>query len=440
MKLLLALLFLLIAAPIAHAQSQLPPNIFDSAAGSNPANPPLVDDNCPAYSGFTLNPCMVDEATFVVEVRIEDVPPLTEGQYYYCLKTDPNDCDEDDLKSVGGLYNDSLGVVTFPKLCGDGDKKLKTDCDTDGSDWFHSGKIYRVSLFDDDEEGAYTGREAAFYIMHYYPEVDKPQAGGYPSLNVKAVRSDPKGYSLKVELKGRNPRGKNDDKYNDYFLRVDGYDNDYKSQDACLFVGTGGTGTATVRMPKQYTDNEGNVKAELTEGTYLLKIFDGKDGNFSETNATCKENNFIYYYVPFTIGQGDRPGVIFPAIKDPKGKELSVARVRPVPAPICPEEDKNDYGYCTKIPTALGIKINTEPHLFIRDIFTIVLSVGGIAATFIFIQAGYTLMTSAGNKEKVAAAREQITSAIMGLIFIILSITILEFIGINILRLPGFGN
>lgn len=375
-----------------------------------------------------------------MEARIEDVPPLTSGQYYYCLKTNPKDCDDDDLEPVGNRY--ALGTVTFPCLTGDGDKKMKESCDDDGSNWFHSGKIYRVSLFDDDEEGAYTGREAAFYIVHYYPDVVRPQQGAYPpldpSLNVKAVRAG-NGYDLVVELSGRNPRDGNDDKYNDYYLRVDGYDNDYKSQETCLFVGGGGSGTATVTMPKQYTDDEGKVR-DLTEGTYLLKIFDGKDGNFSETNATCEENDFVYYYVPLSVGQGDRPGIIGPAIKDPKGKELSVARVRPVPVPICPPEDQNEYGYCTKIPTALGIKINTDPALFIRDVFTIVLSVGGAAATIFFIQAGYTLMTSAGNKEKVGAAREQITAAIMGLIFIILSITILEFIGVNILRIPGFSN
>ncbi|HMS22281.1 MAG TPA: hypothetical protein PKA38_00805 [Candidatus Levybacteria bacterium] len=70
--------------------------------------------------------------------------------------------------------------------------------------------------------------------------------------------------------------------------------------------------------------------------------------------------------------------------------------------------------------------------------FTIVLSIGGVAALLFFIRAGYTIMTSAGNKEKVGQAREQITAAITGLIFIILSIAILEFIGINILRIPGF--
>ena len=55
----------------------------------------------------------------------------------------------------------------------------------------------------------------------------------------------------------------------------------------------------------------------------------------------------------------------------------------------------------------------------------------------IIIYSGYVLATSQGNKEKIAAARETLTSAILGLLFIIFSIVILEIIGVDILRIPG---
>ena len=48
-------------------------------------------------------------------------------------------------------------------------------------------------------------------------------------------------------------------------------------------------------------------------------------------------------------------------------------------------------------------------------------------------------MTSQGNPEAVKAATEQLTSAIIGLLFIILSFVILEIIGVDILKIPGFG-
>ena len=47
-------------------------------------------------------------------------------------------------------------------------------------------------------------------------------------------------------------------------------------------------------------------------------------------------------------------------------------------------------------------------------------------------------MISRGDKEKLQAARETITAAIVGLLFIVLSIVILEIIGVDILKIPGF--
>jgi cell division protein FtsX len=63
---------------------------------------------------------------------------------------------------------------------------------------------------------------------------------------------------------------------------------------------------------------------------------------------------------------------------------------------------------------------------------------GGIAVILIII-AGYRLMASQGNPEAVQAAREQIISAIVGLVFVIFSLVILQVIGVDILKIPGFG-
>lgn len=99
--------------------------------------------------------------------------------------------------------------------------------------------------------------------------------------------------------------------------------------------------------------------------------------------------------------------------------------------PVC---DKDGSNTCS---TALG-PISTDPAGFVKSAFGILLSLaGGIALVLIMI-SGYRLMVSQGNPEKVQAAREQLTSAIVGLLFIIFSITILQVIGVNILNLPGF--
>ncbi len=93
-----------------------------------------------------------------------------------------------------------------------------------------------------------------------------------------------------------------------------------------------------------------------------------------------------------------------------------------------------------KCDTGLGFAFSVDnPQDFINSLFRFALMIAGAAALLILIYAGYIYMTSAGDKTKVQAARETITSAIAGLLFLIFSITILEIIGVDILTIPGFG-
>lgn len=89
----------------------------------------------------------------------------------------------------------------------------------------------------------------------------------------------------------------------------------------------------------------------------------------------------------------------------------------------------------TGCDTAIG-HIGTTPLAFIKGIFGVMLSlVGGIAVLLIII-SGYRLATSRGNPEQVKGAQEQLTAAIIGLLFVIFSLVFLEVIGINIIGLP----
>ena len=94
---------------------------------------------------------------------------------------------------------------------------------------------------------------------------------------------------------------------------------------------------------------------------------------------------------------------------------------------------------CTKsINTAFGT-IFTEPSSFVRWVLGFVLGLAGGILLLLLILAGYRLMTSQGDPEKVKEAREQVTSAIIGLFFIIFSFVIYQFITSTVLALPGFG-
>lgn len=102
--------------------------------------------------------------------------------------------------------------------------------------------------------------------------------------------------------------------------------------------------------------------------------------------------------------------------------------------------------YCTPgnpasgINTALGcISTKAEPGSgsFFESLIKIAVGLGGGLALVLMLYGVFIVTTSAGMPDKLKEGSDVITSAITGLIFIILSVFLLNFIGINILGLPG---
>ena len=92
---------------------------------------------------------------------------------------------------------------------------------------------------------------------------------------------------------------------------------------------------------------------------------------------------------------------------------------------------------CVAIQTGIG-EISTEPQGFVKRIFSLVLGLAGGIALILIIISGYRIMASQGNPEALAAGRQQLVGAIVGLLFIIFSFVILQIIGVDILHIPGF--
>jgi len=89
------------------------------------------------------------------------------------------------------------------------------------------------------------------------------------------------------------------------------------------------------------------------------------------------------------------------------------------------------------INTALGcIPINDTSSL-ISWFFNHIIGIVGGLALLIAAFGAIQIITSAGNPDKVKAGQELITSAITGLLFVIFSLFLLRFIGVDILQLPG---
>jgi hypothetical protein len=105
-------------------------------------------------------------------------------------------------------------------------------------------------------------------------------------------------------------------------------------------------------------------------------------------------------------------------------------------APACEEKDPTT-GVCLKVKTSLpGISFGTDAAGFVKSLFGLILGLSGGLALILIMISGYKIIFARGNPEKMQGARESLTAAIVGLLFIIFSLVILEVIGVNILQLP----
>jgi hypothetical protein len=101
---------------------------------------------------------------------------------------------------------------------------------------------------------------------------------------------------------------------------------------------------------------------------------------------------------------------------------------------------------CPNNPNGIETAIGCIPVLgtngttdFLTFILRWAVGIGGGIAFLLILYAGFMIMTSAGNPERLKAGQELLTSAISGLILLIFSVVILKFIGVDILGLAAFG-
>lgn len=89
------------------------------------------------------------------------------------------------------------------------------------------------------------------------------------------------------------------------------------------------------------------------------------------------------------------------------------------------------------INTAIGCIPVGSGNELITAILNIAIGLGGGIALALILYGVFIVTTSAGMPDKLKAGSEIITSAVVGLIFILLSIFLVNLIGINILGIPG---
>lgn len=98
-----------------------------------------------------------------------------------------------------------------------------------------------------------------------------------------------------------------------------------------------------------------------------------------------------------------------------------------------------DQSFTPGLYTAVGC-IDSSTDGIITRLVRIGIGISGAIALLMILAGAFMLSTSQGDPKRMGEAKELVSSAVMGLLFIIFSVTILQFIGVTILHIPGFGS
>ncbi len=89
------------------------------------------------------------------------------------------------------------------------------------------------------------------------------------------------------------------------------------------------------------------------------------------------------------------------------------------------------------IDTAIGCIPIDDQSVLIGFILRWAIGIGGGIAFLLILVAGFQIMTSRGDPNRLKSGQELMTSAISGLLLLIFSLVILRIIGVDILNIAG---
>ena len=102
------------------------------------------------------------------------------------------------------------------------------------------------------------------------------------------------------------------------------------------------------------------------------------------------------------------------------------------PNPIDTPQEGN-----ARIYTAIGCIPVENTNQFVEFLLAWGAGISGGIAMLLIIYAGFMIITSGGNPQRLQAGKELLTAAIMGLVLLLFGVFIMQFIGVKILNIPG---
>lgn len=452
-----------------------PVNVFAQTPAPSAATEDTSSIDSSGDAGFQVSPEQKDITDFTPKVTVT-FPEFEKKNYFVCLRSDyclhnvvgglmaqtkdtllANatttgvailNVDTEYFKKTDYKLNDKNSIV----VCGKNNNDLKSGDCNDKRDYFHAGNFYSVIVYV-EQEGSYLAvQRAGFYVSRGMPNIkvsqDKLTLGAHFSVDLSQDVIRPGGRNRNnyaVVLSGPGLLKKNECDHLDTpkttmtfnYPLMRGEVQHYVDADSQSLLDSGYTlpGKYVFRITEQTNEGDAN---RITEDVLRRGDNDCNSGGFTYATVTC------------TVSADPDPKkhkacgdpVFDPDKKD--AKQLldllnKIAGNSDAPFLPCKEGEKGVINPldCQEIDTAIG-SIKLDPIGFITRIFQIVLAIAGVGALFLIIYSGYRMLLSRGNKEMIQGARETITAAIIGLLFIIFSLVILSVITGNILKLPGF--
>jgi len=146
-------------------------------------------------------------------------------------------------------------------------------------------------------------------------------------------------------------------------------------------------------------------------------------GNYSASEGPFAWQEEGHYRVEFTLSYAHPPDEVYQCITTfevNNNPDEDGAGANPCPGGVC--------------QTALG-EISSDPGQFVGRILTLAIGVAGGLALILMVIGSIRVLTSSGDPQRVAGGRDMIVAAVAGLLFLILSVLILRFIGVHIVGL-----
>lgn len=353
----------------------------------------------PAYAQtVTSTPDVLNPSTQIDE--------LTQAVTYSATNLDPakkySFCFEMSLDNICVPISDNSTTFNVT-VCGDQDK-LKTTCNPDfnNGDYFHGGSTYTAGLYEGDPKKL--DKNLSFFVKHYIPDYNLLAAPG----------------GISMTIVGKRPGG---DSNNNYQLKLSGPGTNQDNNIQCV-----NEGETAIWGPNS---TGGTLPTVFKAGDYTLDVWErvSDTGPIGIPLANCKNEGginsaqgFHYYTINFTIDdQGNI--TVTQSVLDPDRKDG-------------PPGIGAGHNPCSKTgcQTALG-NIATDLSAFAKKVLAIAIGLAGGIALILMVIGSIRVLTSTGDQQKLNGGREMIIAAVVGLLFLIFSVLILQTIGIKIVGL-----